>query len=529
MRKKTIAMYIRLSIEDGDLDSREKTESNSIVNQRLLLLDHIHSKSELSEYKVEEYCDDGYTGTNFDRPAFQRMMQDIKQKKVDCIIVKDLSRFGREFLDVSGYLELILPVFGTRFISVNDYFDSNDYIGTTGGVELAFRNLINAMYSKDLSMKAKSARMTRARKGEYIGGHPFYGYLKDPQNKHRLIIDENIRPIIERIFAMCINGLSTTMIAKALNEENILCPIEYKKEKGIRYNKPTLENKALWIPSTVRSIIKDERYAGKMVSNKYRSTGIGKKSYIHNNRAEWIVVKGTHEGIISEEIFLEANEALSARVKSVNKNTSWKNSGNLFVCGYCGRRLQKSRGKNIYLYCLKSKYHDNAECCSLHEDLQKLQSAAFSAIKAMGKTMTDGAVIIKNKKQADLQKFENAIISSEKSLLKLRIEKSRSYESYKNGNLSREQFVEQQKIRAAEAAKIEAIISAANQELAKMKKEQQALLTAQDEIRTAEILTKYDPETISKVVEKILVYKGGRIKLVMKNRDCYDFLLETLS
>ena len=144
--KKVMALYIRLSIEDGDLKKNtDKTESNSVTNQRKLLMDYIQSHPELSEYELQEYCDDGYTGTNFERPRFQEMMENVKRGQIHCIIVKDLSRFGREYLEVGAYLELILPLFGTRFISVNDAFDSNRYVGTTGGMELALHNLINGM------------------------------------------------------------------------------------------------------------------------------------------------------------------------------------------------------------------------------------------------------------------------------------------------------------------------------------------------------------------------------------------------
>ncbi len=157
MQCNVIAMYIRLSVEDGDLMVGSKTESNSVANQRMILAEYIRSKEEFKNCQVIEFCDDGYTGTNFDRPGFREMMIQVKLKQIGCIIVKDLSRFGREYLDVSSYLELILPVFDIRFISVNDRFDSNDYRGTTGGMELAFRNLLNGMYSRDISVKVKTS------------------------------------------------------------------------------------------------------------------------------------------------------------------------------------------------------------------------------------------------------------------------------------------------------------------------------------------------------------------------------------
>ena len=213
MPEKTLAMYIRLSVEDGDLRaSQEKSESNSVTNQRKILQSYRDQHSDLRSYRVVEFCDDGYSGTSFERPNFKKMMEMVRHGEIQCILVKDLSRFGREYLEVGAYLELVLPLFGTRFVSVGDAFDSNDYIGTTGGMELALRNLVNGMYSKDLSLKIRSAVKTRNRRGMYWGGQAFYGYRLDPADKHKLLVDEAVRATIERIFAWCIAGKSTMEI-----------------------------------------------------------------------------------------------------------------------------------------------------------------------------------------------------------------------------------------------------------------------------------------------------------------------------
>ena len=169
MPEKTLAMYIRLSVEDGDLrSSQEKSESNSVTNQRKILQSYRDQHSDLLAYRVVEFCDDGYSGTSFERPNFKRMMEMVRHGEIQCILVKDLSRFGRAYLEVGAYLELILPLFGTRFVSVGDAFDSNDYIGTTGGMELALRNLVNGMYSKDLSLKIRSDVKTRNRRSGFL-------------------------------------------------------------------------------------------------------------------------------------------------------------------------------------------------------------------------------------------------------------------------------------------------------------------------------------------------------------------------
>ena len=252
---KMLAFYIRLSAEDADLKSSEKAESNSVTNQRKLLRDYYEQHTELCEYEVVEFCDDGYTGTNFDRPQFMLMMEQIRRREIQAIIVKDLSRFGRDYLEVGAYLELILPLFGTRFISENDNFDSDNFIVTTGGLELALRNLINGLYSRDLSVKVRSANKTRSRRGEYRGGSAFYGYRLDPKDKHHLLVDQETAPVVVRIFEECIAGKTAAQIARALNDDDIPSPASYKEKNGEFYNGRILEEKQIWVACTVLRII----------------------------------------------------------------------------------------------------------------------------------------------------------------------------------------------------------------------------------------------------------------------------------
>ncbi|MGN0415263.1 MAG: recombinase family protein [Agathobacter sp.] len=521
MQCNVVAMYIRLSAEDDDLDD-SKIESNSVANQRMLLTEYIRSKPDLQNCEIIEFCDDGYTGTNFDRPGFQQMMVQVKLKQIGCIIVKDLSRFGREYLDVSSYLELILPIFDIRFISVNDGFDSNDYIGTTGGIELAIRNLLNSMYSKDISMKVKTARKTRERKGEYLGGHPFYGYLRDPVDRHHLIVDEEARPVIEKIFHLSVAECSTMKIAKILNEEGIPCPVELKKSRGIGYSKPLVENQALWTQSTVRKIIRDERYLGKMVSNVRRTAFVGKNIMVNNHRSEWIIVEGTHEAIISQELFDEANLALTSRLKTVNKNTSWKQSGNLFVCGYCGRKLQKSTTKDIYMYCQKGNYTDKAECNGIHEDRKMLQEKVLDVLKTMGTALSDAAVK-KVPHPEDAEKNPETILAElQKQLQKMPFEKRQLYEKYRTGEITREKFIETQSQYQEKCESLERQAAVLETEIQEKRREQKEKNKVADELRTISDLNQYDAEIIGQIVEKVLVYDEGRIELVMKCQDAYE-------
>lgn len=526
MRCKVIAMYIRLSSEDGDLMQGSKEESNSVAHQRMLLTEFIRAKQEFNDWRIVEFCDDGYTGTNFDRPGFQEMMVRVKLKQIGCIVVKDLSRFGREYLDVSSYLELILPVFDIRFISVNDGFDSDSYLGTTGGMELAFRNLLNGMYSRDISVKVKTARKTRERKGEYLGGHPFYGYLKDPADRHHLIVDEEVRPVIERIFRLSMDGLSTMAIARLLNDEGIPCPVEWKKARGIGYSKKLAEGAAVWIQSSVRKIIRDERYTGKMVSNVRSSLSVGKNIMINNKPSDWIVVENTHEAIISAELFEQANAALAGRARTTNRNTSWKNSGNLFVCGCCGRKLQKSSSKETYLYCLKAKYVKDADCGQIREDLKELQDRVLKTLQMMGQAAANRMAVKYLQRQSETISQREQLDTLRKQEQKWRLERRYLYEHYRDGKMTKEEFVRQQEHYQEQSREMEERIAEMEKALAKEQELRKEAAQIREELRSVSDMAEYDAEVIGRIVEKIVVHGSGRVELIMKSQDAYQRIFE---
>ena len=522
MSGKILAMYIRLSLEDGDLkSSADKLESNSVSNQRKLLLDYYKTHADLRSYEIIEFCDDGYTGTNFKRPNFTRMMELVRLGEIHCILVKDLSRFGREFLEVGAYLELILPLFGTRFISANDQFDSNDYIGTTGGMELALHNLINGMYSKDLSVKIRSAVKTRNRRGLYWGGPSFYGYKLDPNNKHRLVKDDAVSQYISTIFDLCISGLSTMQIAKKLNEMGIPSPAAYKKQSGVIYNGRIMEDGPAWIGGTVRHILVDERYTGKMVSGTREMVGIHTNKMRSLPEDEWIVVDGTHEAIVTQETFLAAKQALQSRIRTVNTNTSGNRAHNLFVCGYCGRKLQKSNGKQVNLYCIQPRSKDCPECESIWEDMLTLRGNALAVIQSYANMLLDRASIIRRNggpKQAQLQRELSAaearlaVISSSKSIL---------YEEYQAGKRTKESFLKTQSDNRKESDALSQRIASLKEDMDTWRLASRTMFQNEQHAQEIQALAEYRPEVICRLVEQIRVFSGGRIEIALKNTDSF--------
>jgi DNA invertase Pin-like site-specific DNA recombinase len=515
-----LAIYIRLSSEDSDIkSSKDKTESNSVANQRKLLMDYYKRHPELQQYTILEFCDDGYTGTNFNRPKFILMMEMVRRREINCIMVKDLSRFGREYLEVGGYLELILPLFGTRFISVNDAFDSNNYIGTTGGLELALRNLIHGMYSKDLSVKVRSAVKTRNRRGEYWGGNAFYGYLLDPKDGHKIIINEDVRPVVTMIYDLCIDGLSTRQIAQRLNEMGIPSPAEYKKHNGMVYNGTILEEKSIWLSSSVRKILTDERYTGKMITGTRETVGVHTNKMRPLPKEEWIIVKDTHEAIITEDKFHLAAEALKSRIKTVNANTSGNRAENLFVCGYCGRKLQKSNGKRVHLYCIKSRSHKGTECESLHEDIEVLQKNTLTLVRFLANALLQKAAFIKRTGGSTQELLRREIAMMDNRIQKIRNGKSALYEEYRAGKITRERFVYIQSENQAECEKLEAQLSEKKGELEKWKQGCEDLKKAAKDAEEIQLLSEYRSEVIRQLIECIRVFPEGRIEICLKNKD----------
>lgn len=524
--KKRLALYIRLSIEDGDLKgSTTKTESNSVSNQRKLLMAYLQSHKELlEEYDIVEFCDDGYSGTNFNRPRFQDMMELVRSRQIHCIIVKDLSRFGREYLEVGAYLELILPLFGTRFISVNEGFDSNNYLGTTGGLDLALHNLINGLYSQDLSIKVRSAYKTRSRQGQYCGSTGFYGYLVDPADKHHLIVDEAVRPAIEKIFSLCIDGHTSAEIAQVLNKEGVPPPSLRKKQLGLTYNGRTLEGDPLWFPSTVRKILKEERYTGKMIGNTRQSTGIRSNNWRTLPRSEWIIVEGMHEAIVSEEIFQAAGIALQSRIKTVNKNTAGDRKNNLFVCGFCGRKLQKSNGKVTHLFCMKARGEPESECADLHENIEELKSNILSVVQHMALVLLNRHAVIASQQMEEIPQKEKRIIQIRSRMQYLKSHKLDLYEEYRTKRITKERFQQIQAKNNAEYESLQDELYDCEERIKELKKQKERANAVRDDAKQIGLLTEYKPEIIGKLVERIRVFPGGRIELDL---NCKDFFFDT--
>lgn len=377
------AAYVRLSKEDEFSSSGIRDVSNSITNQKALIRDYMDQHPELE--LIEEYADDGYTGVNFNRPAFKKMMEDVKARRIDCIIVKDLSRFGRNYIEAGKYLEQVFPFLGVRFIAITDDTDTGRQQSDAEQFVLPFKNLFNDSYCKDISTKVRSQLAIKRKNGQYVGNFACYGYLKDPADHNQLIIDPEASIIVQRIFYWKIQGLSADRIADKLNRQGILCPMEYKRSLGMKCSTNfRTKGQAQWAPKSVIRILKNEFYVGTMVQGRKTTPSYKVKKIVEKPEHEWDRVEDTHEAIIHKDVF-DVVQSLPLRDTRIapSENSLYLFSGFL-CCADCGMNMIRSRRKykdKVYAYYSCSGYKRKSGCESHMISEVQLYDAVLAAIK----------------------------------------------------------------------------------------------------------------------------------------------------
>jgi len=345
----TAAIYIRLSLEDDELSGGGKLESESITNQRSMLVDYIRTSPELCDTEIVEFCDDGYSGKNFDRPGVTRLIEAAQNGGIQCIVVKDMSRFGRDYIVVGNYISRVLPFLGVRFISINDRFDSKRK-GDIDSLDTSFRTLIYDMYSRDLSRKVRSAKKQLAERGVYINPVAPYGYVKDPNDRHRLMIDPEAAQAVKRIFTLVAAGSSTAQVARILNAEDIPTPSAHKTGTSSAHANWSGEN--FWSRKMVSWIIRDRQYIGSFVYGKRVRDQIGVHRQVKAKLDDWIVVDDRHDPIISKELFQKAQEQLGGEFRQTSGHVKQDYPLHRKVyCGVCGMAIVRRAKKASYYRC----------------------------------------------------------------------------------------------------------------------------------------------------------------------------------
>lgn len=539
------AMYLRLSKEDkiakscsdvGDVAGRDgnlKSESNSIGNQRELIRAFIHEQQDIELYDI--YVDDGYSGSNFDRPEFKRMISDIETGKINCVIVKDLSRFGRDYIESGRYIQKIFPGFGVRFIAVTDRYDSVKADTGESGIVLPVKNFINDSYCRDISMKVKSQFGVKRKNGECIAPFALYGYRKAENDKNRLVIDEYAAEIVRKIFSWKIEGRAVSAIAEKLNELGILSPKEYKKSVGDNYKGGfSGAVKSVWSSATVKRIMTNEMYLGHMVQGKTEKINYKLKKSTEKPKEDWIKVEHTHPAIISEDDFQIVQNLLKTdgRVSPVSKKNSFF-TGMLF-CGDCGEQMIRrvNRYKNtqrIYYICSTK---NRGEGCSRHSiSEEQLKKIVLEMIGKFANSFLNEKLVFENALETETN-FDS-IVRYDKEIARLKEEQDKYYslcsclyEDLKEGVITKEEFErlhEEFKRRAEEFEKAQNKQELMIKEMFKKSVISAARLkTMQDCSELKEI----DRYTLCIMVKDISVFENKRIEIEFYYTDPYRIISE---
>lgn len=507
-----VAAYIRLSREDGD-----KEESDSVGNQRKLLKEYIAEKEDFRLYDI--YIDEGFSGTNFNRPGFLRMLADIEEGKVNCVVVKDLSRFGRDYIDTGRYLERYFPKQEVRFISITDGIDS---MKQAYDMLLPIKNIFNEQYARDISRKIQTAVKTKQKAGEFIGAFASYGYKKSPLNKNKLIVDEYAADVVRRIFFLYIQGYGKQRIAKILNEEGILCPAEYKRAMGLNYNNPNkLDSTTYWSYSTINSILHREMYAGNMVQGTKHQNMRSKQKKMDKDK--WIVVENTHEPVIDRETWDKVQSLLQKRTRELDLETNRSSFAGFVKCGDCGRTMVKNTrhhadGSLTYsLYCGTYK-RQGKEFCTPHKlPVAVLEEIVLGDLNGIIQSVNDLKEFVKAHHFTDSEVKQTDDSESGKIMSELeRVKKLKQsiYEDYKDGLISKEEFL----LYRRDYQKKEELYLKQAEALAEKKKDditedifEMPWLKRLLEIKYIE---KLDREIVAEMISEIKVYENHRLKIV---------------
>ena len=504
--------YIRLSLEDEGVAKGEQAESGSIASQRLCIEEYARKHRDISQDLVE-FVDDGYSGTSMERPAMQRLLQLVTMGRVRTIIVRDLSRFARNYLEAGHYLEYIFPAYDVRIISINDNYDSADISSDdAGGFEIAIRNLLNEYYSKDISRKIKSAVDLKKMKGEYVYGTAPYGYKKGTK-KNTIVVDIVAADVVYRIFSLAISGKTITEIARLLNEEKVTTPSVYLA--GVRGKYKT---SPYWSFDSVKNILINRIYTGDTVPFKSHVVKVGSNRVKPIPEEEQVVIPDTHEAVVSREMFYQARQVIKTNKKT--KSGADRNilSGYL-ICGCCGHKLSKGKASNKNWRCATARYTDETGCSDIRMSDELIKEKLLSAIQLQCK-VADASISEVRKKQSkdksvleslkwDMKKLERTLDDGKNELMSL-------MDDYYDGKIGKEKFLEEKLLIKNREEKVLAEMTVLQDRIKAAKENMAAMLADESEAgkvvkhKGVEVL---DEGIMRELIKGVVVYPGNVMRI----------------
>ncbi len=531
----SVAVYLRLSRDEMTLKNKDKqernnrTESNSICFQRELAYSFIRNNKDMKLF--DTYIDDGHSGVDFDRPAFKRMIHDIKAGLVNCIIVKDLSRFGRDYIETGRFIQKIFPMLNVRFIAINDSFDTLTADFNETSVVLPVKNFVNDSYCRDISWKVKSQQKVKRENGEFIGAFAVYGYKKDKENKNLLVIDEYAAKIVQNIFAWKLEGYSFGAIADKLNAQGILSPMEYKKSKGENFQTGFYtKNITKWSAMAVKRILVNEVYTGNLVQGKSEKINYKVKKSIMKPKNEWICVKNTHQPIICMEDFKNVQKLLSTDSRAIQGQKNSHIFSGLLFCGDCmetmTRRVNHYHGKKtIYFICQKN---NKGQGCSRHSmKEEQLKAIIYKCLKVQALIMVDKRNVFDAIKELKVDAQQMVSYDRERSRLKKEQEKyfdlkDHLYQDWKEGILSKEDFLDLKKIYKEKYTGFQKMIEQQERRIQELFCENLASNEQLEKLKTETALIEINREVLIHFIERIIVYEDKRLCIEFRYQELFD-------
>lgn len=520
-------IYLRLSQGDEDIDGWEKQESNSISNQRLLLEGFIDAHDDLK--LVDVFIDDGYTGSNFDRPEFQRMMKSMKAGNLDCIMVKDLSRLGRERIGVDELILRTFKEYGVRFISVSDNYDSLTANRGETHTIIPFKNLMNEQYNNDTSMKVRTSQQVKRMNGQFIGAFAPYGYKKAENNKNLLVPDPYAAGVVQGIFAKKLAGVSAMGIAKILNKNGVLSPSEYKTKCGEKYNTSFKgAGQSKWSAKTVIRILKNMVYTGTLAQGKRTTVSHKVKKEIEVPEEEWIVVENVHEPIISKMDFDAVQILMSRDTKAIAGQSEAYMYAGILYCGDCGssmvRRKDSYKGQEYVNYICSNYNRNGKENCSRHcirEDV--LDEIVLGELQGYINNMCDCEKVLAHLDEMNVNYDEAVAHDKEITALKAELTrfsalKSALYQDLQDEIISKEQFTRYREEYTGREQELEAAIRQQEEIIRNIYENGIAVAKDLEQFREGLVLGKLDRMALVSFVDRILIYDDFRVEIVFKYR-----------
>ena len=524
-KKWIIGAYGRRSYDDN-----ESIESNTIKNQKILINNYISNTKNIELY--DYYMDDGYSGTNFNRPNFKRMMEDIKTGKINGIIVKDLSRLARNHKEAGQYIEEIFPLYKLRIIAINDNIDSFENPKSIDTLIIPIKNLMNEGYARDISKKVSTAYQMMARSGQFVAGTAPYGYKIDPKNKHHLIIDSNEAIIVQKIFQMTLDGNGRIKICKYLNDNNILCrkELQYRNKHNIDENDISILPRYSWCTTTIGRMLSNETYIGNLVQLKTKREKFGTKHIIDVPKENWIKCEGTHEAIISKEKFYKIQNIINSRNYKKNAPRDFSMYNGILKCNDCKSAMIRCKDKSekgkeyVNYYCLKYKYSSNS--CSPHKITEnELNEMVKKSIHIQVKLIIDAEKQLKllclcnNSEEVLQKKYDDYTKLIENKINIYRHNKMNKYIEWKKQEITKNEFLKiskqiEQKINKLEN-EYKLNSNTFRNNLKKLKSEGEWI----QKFKKYKNIKKLNARILKELIKVIYVSKEGNIEIVFKYQD----------